>query len=273
MGGKKASSPMAILCPFQDENPLLSNGLQSFLIFCHFTFPMAFSSSTNIIHLPISISPSNSSSNSNNYNSAASLYTRRCPPPAAKHQRYLCVKCNGSNKSWVPGKDDNDNDKTLKRVHKLYEVIKNKNMNQVYEVIADELPDAYNSIPAIRVFRAILPVLEFFSHISKTFVNSLKFTAKPTTKNGSMAGVKWKLGWQRTLMTLGKGIDIQSHHIYVGKLLIGNMERIMDASVQQKPIEEKDLNLEPPKKRRAAPLYLGFFFFVLSLFFFQFSVR
>ncbi|XP_022926631.1 uncharacterized protein LOC111433706 [Cucurbita moschata] len=148
-------------------------------------------------------------------------------------------------------------------------------MNQVYEVIADELPDAYNSIPAIRVFRAILSMLEFFSHISKTFVNSLKFTAKPTTKNGSMAGVKWKLGWQRTLMTLGKGIDIQSHHIYVGKLLIGNMERIMDASVQQKPIEEeqKDLNLEPSKKRRAAPLYLGFFFFVLSLFFFQFSVR
>ena len=173
MGGKKASSPMAILCPFQDENPLLSNGLQSFLIFCHFTFPMAFSSSTNIIHLPISISPSNSSSNSNNYNSAASLYTRRCPPPAAKHQRYLCVKCNGSNKSWVPGKDDNDNDKTLKRVHKLYEVIKNKNMNQVYEVIADELPDAYNSIPAIRVFRAILVISQKIPSTSFSFSSSV----------------------------------------------------------------------------------------------------
>ncbi|XP_038883270.1 uncharacterized protein LOC120074268 isoform X2 [Benincasa hispida] len=206
---------------------------------------MALSSLPNFIHFPNSFSISNS--NNLNVASIHSTTNSYLPPPlSAKRRPSLCVKCHGSPE--LENKDDDDDD-PLETINKLYKGIKKKDIADLSNVIANRRPDIFNSIPFLQ-------------------------TNLPTTKDGSMVGIKWKVGWHKPLMESKEGVSIHSHHSYVGKLLIGNFEMLLDPLLQLGPMKTmKWIEASKSKERRIASLCLGFFLLLVSLFCLQFSVR
>ncbi|XP_038883269.1 uncharacterized protein LOC120074268 isoform X1 [Benincasa hispida] len=228
---------------------------------------MALSSLPNFIHFPNSFSISNS--NNLNVASIHSTTNSYLPPPlSAKRRPSLCVKCHGSPE--LENKDDDDDD-PLETINKLYKGIKKKDIADLSNVIANRRPDIFNSIPFLQTN---LKMWSLMSNIIKGLQDSLVFSVQPTTKDGSMVGIKWKVGWHKPLMESKEGVSIHSHHSYVGKLLIGNFEMLLDPLLQLGPMKTmKWIEASKSKERRIASLCLGFFLLLVSLFCLQFSVR
>lgn len=106
---------------------------------------MAVYSLANSIHFHIPNTFSNSTSN--NLNATTSLSS--CVPPALSVNRRgsLCVKCRGSAKPENKNHDEND---PLETIDKLYKTIKKKDIVELSNVIADQHPHIFDSIPFLQ---------------------------------------------------------------------------------------------------------------------------
>ncbi|XP_022133159.1 uncharacterized protein LOC111005830 [Momordica charantia] len=181
------------------------------------------------------------------------------PPPQRRGSVPVRVKCNGDAKTSAPQPETGEgkaNNTPLPLPLPTFQKLFN------------------NSNPFFRILPARLLMSVYASRLVNSLKNSLVFSVQPTTDGGSNVGVKWKLGWEKIVVTLGKGINVTSQNSFGGKLLLGNLETIMDPLVQLMPnLMNSNLAAEEKLKKIAISLCVGFFLLVLSLFFFQFSVR
>ncbi|XP_022926629.1 uncharacterized protein LOC111433705 isoform X1 [Cucurbita moschata] len=164
---------------------------------------LAFSSAPSFVHFPISISNSNilnvpSLPTTNN--------SRPSPAPSAKRRASLSVKCHGGDAE--PDKKD-----PFETIDKLYKDIKN-------EHIAPFQPKSRKP--------------NFISNFINALQKRIIFLVQPTN-DGPMVGVKWRVGWHKPLMVWDNGVGIHFHQSYVGKLLISNLENLLDPVLRLAP--------------------------------------
>ncbi|XP_039167681.1 uncharacterized protein LOC120286029 [Eucalyptus grandis] len=117
----------------------------------------------------------------------------------------------------------------LEAVLKLYEAIQNKNLRELSDILGDECRCVSNFIPFFWAFQGKKQVLAFFSYLINALGNNIEIVVKPTMHDGMTVSVSWKLEWNKKTMPLGKGFSFHICQIYQGKVLIRNVEMIMES--------------------------------------------
>ncbi|KDP26954.1 hypothetical protein JCGZ_22251 [Jatropha curcas] len=134
----------------------------------------------------------------------------------------------------------NDEEKqALETVLKLYSAIKNQNIHQVSNIIADECRCVCNFFSFFQSFHGKQQVLDFFKYVIRIFGDNIEFVVKPTVHDGMNVGVSWRLQWSKTHMPLGKGFSFYILQVYQGKVVIRNMEMFMEPLLHIQPFRSK----------------------------------
>ncbi|KAL8555653.1 hypothetical protein ACS0TY_003458 [Phlomoides rotata] len=77
----------------------------------------------------------------------------------------------------------------LEAVLKLYDAIKNKNVNELSDIIAEECLCVSNFVSAFQPFLGKKQVLAFFSYLMKNLGNNLQFVVQQTVDDGMVVAV------------------------------------------------------------------------------------
>ncbi|PWA41600.1 Polyketide cyclase SnoaL-like domain-containing protein [Artemisia annua] len=131
---------------------------------------------------------------------------------------------------------DHEDSKAIETVYRLYEAIKHKNLNEMSEIIGHDCFCVCSFDSMFKTFSGKKQVMEFFSTLMANMGNKFEFVVQPTLHDGMMVGVSWKLECSKTHKPIGTGFSFHVCHIYEGKVLIRNVEMILE------PV----LHIEPP---------------------------
>nr|GEZ58651.1 polyketide cyclase SnoaL-like domain-containing protein [Tanacetum cinerariifolium] len=148
-----------------------------------------------------------------------------------KHRRLLSL--------WAPRGSDHEDSKAIETVFRLYEAIKHKNLNEMSEIIGHDCFCVCSFISVFKTFSGKKQVMEFFSTLMANLGNKFEFVVQPTLHNGMMVGVSWKLECSKTHEPIGTGFSFHICHIYEGKVLIRNVEMILEPLLHIEPVTLK----------------------------------
>ncbi|KAJ8551758.1 hypothetical protein K7X08_021773 [Anisodus acutangulus] len=113
----------------------------------------------------------------------------------------------------------------METVQKLYNALRNKNLNELTDIIGEECRCISNVVSSSQTFYGKGQVIDFFNSIIK-FLRStnFEFVIEPTIHDGTNVGVKWELACNKTHIPLGKGFSFYTCHSYRGKMMIRSVE-------------------------------------------------
>ncbi|KAK4439423.1 hypothetical protein Salat_0277200 [Sesamum alatum] len=141
-----------------------------------------------------------------------------------RHSRDVCLRGNGSMRPGIApvacaARDSGppQEHRALETVLKLYEAIKNKNVSEISDIIAEECLCVSNFVSAFQPFHGKKEVLAFFSSLMKNLGNNIEFVVQQTSDDGMVVVVSWKLEWNKVPLPLGKGFSFYMCHVYQGK--------------------------------------------------------
>ncbi|KAL5729765.1 hypothetical protein ACHQM5_002668 [Ranunculus cassubicifolius] len=140
--------------------------------------------------------------------------------------------------------------RALDAVNKLYSAIKQRNLGELSNVIGDECRCVCNFIPYFHLFHGKKEVLELFSQLMRYMGQNIEFVVQPTLHNGMTVSVKWKLVWDKTHVPLGAGFSFYVCHTYNGKVVIKNMEMLMEPIFHIEPLRLKMMAFVMPVVER-----------------------
>lgn len=144
----------------------------------------------------------------------------------SRKQRGLSLIAFDAKKNSEP--DGEDNDQALDAVMKLYSAFKNKNIQELSEILADECRCVCNFFSFFQAFQGKTQVLEFLSHLIRLFGDNIQIVVKPTLHDGMNVGVHWKFEWNTIHIPLGKGFSFHICQTYRGKAVIKNIDMFME---------------------------------------------
>ncbi|KAL5097485.1 hypothetical protein RYX36_001812 [Vicia faba] len=134
----------------------------------------------------------------------------------SRNQRGLSLFAFDAKNSEPMGGEDDD-DEALDAVMKLYSSFKNKNMQELSDILADECRCVCNFFSFFQTFQGKSQVLEFFSNMIRLFGDNIQIVVKPSLHDGMNVGVHWKFEWNTIHVPLGKGFSFHICQTYRGK--------------------------------------------------------
>uniref|UniRef100_UPI001CB9942C uncharacterized protein LOC122596944 n=1 Tax=Erigeron canadensis TaxID=72917 RepID=UPI001CB9942C len=140
------------------------------------------------------------------------------------------------------GSNDEDN-RAVETILRLYEAIKNKNPNEMSEIIGQDCQCVCSFISMFKIFSGKKLVIEFFSSLMSNLGNKFEFVVQPTLHDGMTVGVSWKIECCKTHQPIGKGFSFYMCHIYQGKVLIRNVEMFLEPFSYIEPTRLKMMGL------------------------------
>ncbi|CAA2984280.1 uncharacterized protein LOC111402797 [Olea europaea subsp. europaea] len=153
------------------------------------------------------------------------------------------VACD-TKESGPPPPPPADDQRAMETVLKLFEAIKNRNLNEMSDMIAEECLFISNFISAFQPLHGKEQILAFFSYFMNKIGKNIVFTVQPTLDDGMVVGVSWRLAWDKVpLIPLGKGYSIYMCHVYQGKVMIKNMDMFMEPVLHFEPLRLKTIAL------------------------------
>ncbi|KAL3820800.1 hypothetical protein ACJIZ3_006705 [Penstemon smallii] len=132
-----------------------------------------------------------------------------------------------------PGSQDEQT--ALETVLKLYEAMRNRNVYELSDIIAEECLCISNFVSTFQPFHGKKQVLDFFTSLMKNLGKNIEFVVQNTSDDGMVVGVSWKLEWKHVPLPLGKGISFYMCHVYHGKVMIKNVEMFMEPVLHIEP--------------------------------------
>ncbi|WMV53027.1 hypothetical protein MTR67_046412 [Solanum verrucosum] len=125
----------------------------------------------------------------------------------------------------------------METVQKLYKALKNKNLIELSDIIGEECRCISNVASSLQTFYGKEQVIDFFKSIIKLLGNNnFEIVFKPTTHDGTDIGVAWKLECSDTHIPIVKGFGFYHCHYYKGRMMIRNVEMIMEPLLQIEPL-------------------------------------
>ncbi|XP_068635378.1 uncharacterized protein [Aristolochia californica] len=131
-------------------------------------------------------------------------------------------------------------------VHKLYTAIKNRDLQELSEVIGEECRMVLNFMSLTHDFYGKEQVLEFFSSLMSSMGKSINFVIYPTSHSGPQVGVTWHLDWKESFMPFGTGYGFYTTHQYNGKLVIEDMRILIEPFKYFGPLQSKLVEIFMP---------------------------
>ncbi|KAL6546816.1 hypothetical protein OROMI_022537 [Orobanche minor] len=110
----------------------------------------------------------------------------------ASYRRHSAVA--GDSRGGTPEQEEN---KAVETVLKLYEAIKNRNNREISNIIAEECWCVSNLVSATRPFLGKKQVLAFFASLMKKLGENIEFVVQQTMDDGMVVTVSWKLEWNK----------------------------------------------------------------------------
>ncbi|KAL6520498.1 hypothetical protein OROHE_017086 [Orobanche hederae] len=95
------------------------------------------------------------------------------------------------------GAPEQEENKAVETVLKLYEAIKNRNNREISNIIAEECWCVSNLVSATRPFLGKKQVLAFFASLMKKLGKNIEFVVQQTMDDGMVVTVSWKLEWNK----------------------------------------------------------------------------
>ncbi|MED6121725.1 hypothetical protein PIB30_032862 [Stylosanthes scabra] len=136
------------------------------------------------------------------------------------------------------GNNNNDNE-AMDAVMKLYSAFKNKDTQELSDILADECRCVCNFLSFFRSLHGKTQVVEFFGYLIKLLGNHIQIVVKPTLHDGMNVGVHWKFEWKSIHVPLGKGFSFHICQTYRGKAVIKNIEMVMEPLLHLEPLRQK----------------------------------
>ncbi|KAL6567542.1 hypothetical protein OROGR_001210 [Orobanche gracilis] len=152
----------------------------------------------------------------------------------ASYRRHLAVAGDASS-----GGTEQEENKAVETVLKLYEAIKNRNNREISNIIAEECWCVSNLVSATRPFLGKKQVLAFFASLMRKLGKNIEFVVQQTMDDGMVVTVSWKLEWNKVPLPLGKGFSVYMCHVYQGKVMIKNVEIFMEPIIHMGPLRLK----------------------------------
>ncbi|CAN8325590.1 unnamed protein product [Cochlearia groenlandica] len=149
---------------------------------------------------------------------------------------YRAKEDEGEEESHQSEEDKEENYRAEEAVLKLYNDIKERNIDGISEVIGDECQCFCNFLSSYRLLQGKKQVMAFFYWLIMKLGKDIKIIVRPTSKDGMTVGVQWQLEWEKPQIQLGKGVSFHICHIYQGKLLIKNVEMFMEPIFHIEPL-------------------------------------
>ncbi|OVA09244.1 hypothetical protein BVC80_1785g25 [Macleaya cordata] len=140
----------------------------------------------------------------------------------------------------------NEDNRALETVLKLYTAMKERNVLELSDVIADECRCVSNFFSYFHPFHGKKQVLEFLSFLMGYMGKRIEFVVYPTLHDGMNVGVSWRLVWDKTHIPFGKGFGFYMCHMYQGKMEIRNIEMFMEPLLHIEPLRLKVLGFVMP---------------------------
>ncbi|KAM3701318.1 hypothetical protein ACJW30_05G161500 [Castanea mollissima] len=209
----------------------------------------------------------------------------------AKHsgsgeEDHFDAKDSGSReKDHFDAKDSGSREKdhrALETVNKFYAAIKNKNINQLSDIIGDECRCICNFSSFFQTYEGKMQVLDFLSNLIKSFGNNFEFIVKPTLHDGMHVGVSWRIECKNIRVPLGKGFSFHIMQYYQGKVYLRNVEMFMEPLLHIEPvrlkliafvmklIDKMDIHIGSKSKgKRVVYFLLAMFLIVASVYLFK----
>ncbi|KAG9455147.1 hypothetical protein H6P81_008051 [Aristolochia fimbriata] len=131
-------------------------------------------------------------------------------------------------------------------VHKLYTALKNRDLQELSEVIGDECKMVLNFMSLTHDFYGREQVLEFFSWLMSSMGKKIHFVIYPMVHSGPEVGVVWHLDWKESFFPLGKGYGLYTAHHYNGKIVIGDMKIFIEPFKHFGPLQSKLVEIFMP---------------------------
>nr|GMD92971.1 Galectin-9 like [Ipomoea batatas] len=153
----------------------------------------------------------------------------------SENKRLLPVACKNLNDSEGSERDD----RAMETVLRLYRAIRQKNMDEVSDLIGEECRCISNFVYRFQAFHGKKQVLEFFSSLIKCLGNNIEFVVQPSLHDGMDVSISWKLECTKTHAPLGKGFSFIMCHLYQGKVTIRNVEMFIEPLLHMEPLRLK----------------------------------
>ncbi|KAF4372631.1 hypothetical protein F8388_027304 [Cannabis sativa] len=157
-----------------------------------------------------------------------------------KRTGLLLVPFNANNDSEPEGEGTGGHEEDMNAVEtvlqRLYSTIKSKKVHELSDVIGHEFQSVCNFFSnSFQPFKRKKQVLDFFLRAIITLGNHIEFVVKPTLQDGMNVGIKWKLECRNISVPLGKGVSLHMYHVYHGKIVIRNLEMLVDPLLSVEP--------------------------------------
>ncbi|KAL0353284.1 UNVERIFIED_CONTAM: hypothetical protein Sangu_0909700 [Sesamum angustifolium] len=139
------------------------------------------------------------------------------------HSRNVCLRGNGTMRKGFTSvacaaKDSGspEEHKALDTVLKLYEAIKNKNVCEISDIIAEECSCVSNFVSGFQPFHGKKQVLAFFSSLIQNLGNNIEFVVQQTSDDGMVVanGIRFLCLWEKvsastcTMFTTERNVEI-----------------------------------------------------------------
>ncbi|KAI7729915.1 hypothetical protein M8C21_010860, partial [Ambrosia artemisiifolia] len=130
------------------------------------------------------------------------------------------------------GSNDGD-DRPVETVLRLYEAIKNNNLDEVSEIVGHDCLCVCNFVSMFKTFSGKKQVMKFFSFLMGALGDKFEFIVRPTLHDEC----------KKTHKPIGTGFSFHICHVYQGKVLIRNVEMFLEPFVLIKPYGLKMVGL------------------------------
>ncbi|XP_050371568.1 uncharacterized protein LOC126789459 [Argentina anserina] len=133
----------------------------------------------------------------------------------------LPISCAKDSPEGAGGEDHQPDPRALETLLKLYNAMKNKNIVELSEIIADEPECVGNLSSIVQPLRGKKVKLSYRAYNLIGHLGSeIEFFVKPTLHDGMKVGLQWGVQWNKTRMPFGKGFSFYTSHHYKGKVAI-----------------------------------------------------
>ncbi|KAL1320345.1 hypothetical protein HN51_065070 [Arachis hypogaea] len=145
------------------------------------------------------------------------------------------IAYDANNKNYSESESQGNNNEAMDAVMKLYSAFKNKDTQDLADILADECRCVCNFLSFFQAFHGKTQVMEFFGYLIKILGNHIQIVVKPTLHDGMNVGVHWKFEWKKIHVPLGNGFSFHICQTYHGKAVIKNIEMFMEPLLHLEP--------------------------------------
>uniref|UniRef100_A0A7N0ZWP2 Uncharacterized protein n=1 Tax=Kalanchoe fedtschenkoi TaxID=63787 RepID=A0A7N0ZWP2_KALFE len=132
-----------------------------------------------------------------------------------------------------------DGNRVTDPVARLHAALKSNNYADLSELVGDDCRCGVKFASVLLPFGDKKQVLAVLMYLIKRWGSGISIFVQPMSKEGVAVGLQWKLEWKKSSAPLGNGLILQTSHAYRGRVLIRNVEILVQPLSYLEPFRQR----------------------------------